>query len=241
MSGERNPDNHEVYGLIAEFDDPNRLVEVTQSAYDRGFRLMEAYTPFPVEGLDLALGYYRNKVPQTVFAGALLGGLSGFLLQCWSAMVYYPHNIAGRPLYSWPAFIPITFETTILGGAFAAVFGIRSPGTPSSAIPTGSRRVDCVANIDARFSRTSLPQQVSKMGSRMRACGAQRVMPSPRYHSNRISLCTSPTSDSAPPAGRIVSCCVGMGIHTGLHDRASLRRLALVRLAVRTRACCPAG
>jgi hypothetical protein len=125
MSGAPAPDYHdEIYGLMAEFDSPNRLIEVTQGAYDRGFRLMEAYTPFPVEGLDLALGYYRNKVPRTVFAGAVLGGLSGFLLQCWSAMYYYPHNIAGKPLYSWPAFIPITFEMTILGGAFAAVFGM---------------------------------------------------------------------------------------------------------------------
>ncbi len=126
MSGVQGSDNHEheVYGLIAEFDGPDRLVEVTQEAFDRGFRLMEAYTPFPVEGLDFALGYYRNKVPATVLAGGLLGGLSGFALQCWSAMAYYPHDIAGKPLYSWPAFIPITFEMTILGGAFAAVFGM---------------------------------------------------------------------------------------------------------------------
>jgi len=125
MSGAHaTPETPEVYGLMAEFDDPDRLVEVTRDAYGRGFRQMEAYTPFPVEGLDHALGYHRNKVPRTVFAGALIGGLSGFLLQCWSAMYYYPHNIAGKPLYSWPAFIPITFETTVLGGALSAVFGM---------------------------------------------------------------------------------------------------------------------
>ena len=124
MSGEPGVENHDVYGLMAEFDGPAHLIEATQSAYDHGFRLMETYTPFPVEGLDLALGYYRNKVPRTVFAGAMLGGLGGFLLQCWSAMWYYPHSIAGKPLYSWPAFIPITFEMTVLGGAFAAVFGM---------------------------------------------------------------------------------------------------------------------
>lgn len=124
MSDRQEVENHEVYGLMAEFEGAAHLIEATQSAYDHGFRMMEAYTPFPVEGLDLALGYYRNKVPRTVFVGATLGGIGGFLLQCWSSMVYYPHNIAGKPLYSWPAFIPITFEMTILGGAVAAVFGM---------------------------------------------------------------------------------------------------------------------
>lgn len=114
----------EVYGLLAEFDDPDRLVAATKTAYEKGYRSIEAYAPFPVEGLDHALGYFKNKVPITVFTGAVLGGLTGFLMQCWSAMYYYPHNIAGKPLYSWPAFIPITFELTVLGGALSAVFGM---------------------------------------------------------------------------------------------------------------------
>lgn len=124
MNAEHAPEIPKVYGLMAEFDDPDRLVEVTRGAYEHGFRDIEAYAPFPVEGLEQALGFHRNNVPITVFAGGLLGGLTGFLLQCWSAIYYYPHNIAGKPLYSWPAFIPITFELTVLGGAFAAVFGM---------------------------------------------------------------------------------------------------------------------
>lgn len=154
--------NPEVYGLMAQFDDPDRLVAATRAAYEQGYRAIEAYAPFPVEGLDHALGYFRNKVPITVFAGALLGGLGGFLLQCWSAMYYYPHNIAGKPLYSWPAFIPITFELTVLGGSLAAVFGmilynglprLYHPvfNAPEFARASDDRFFLCVQSRDPRF------------------------------------------------------------------------------------------
>ena len=116
--------NPAIYGLMAEFDDPDRLVEAAHAAKEGGYTAFDAYAPFPVEGLDDALPGLKNYVAPTVFAGGLAGGLGGFLLQCWSAIYYYPHNIAGKPLYSWPAFIPITFETTVLGGALAAVFGM---------------------------------------------------------------------------------------------------------------------
>jgi hypothetical protein len=113
-----------VYGLMAEFDDPDDLVEATQHAYDRGYRMMEAYSPFPVDGLADALGFHHTKLPAVVLTGGLAGGIGGFFMQWFSAVVHYPINVGGRPFNSWPAFIPITFEMTILGAALSAVLGM---------------------------------------------------------------------------------------------------------------------
>ena len=85
---------------------------------------MEAYSPFPVHGLSEAVGYAGSRLPRVVFLGAVVGGLLGFLMQWYTAVVDYPIHIAGRPLNSWPMFIPITFECTVLGGALSAVFGM---------------------------------------------------------------------------------------------------------------------
>ena len=118
------PEQPEVYGLMAEFDDPERLIEVTQHAYDRGYRMMEAYSPFPVDGLADALGFHHTKLPAVVLIGGLAGGIGGFLMQWFSAVVHYPINVGGRPFNSWPAFIPITFEMTILAAALSSVLGM---------------------------------------------------------------------------------------------------------------------
>jgi hypothetical protein len=113
-----------VYGLMAEFDNPDVLIVATQAAYDRGYRQMEAYTPFPVEGLCDALNFHSNKLPRVVLIGGLAGGIGGFFMQWFSAVVHYPINVGGRPFNSWPAFIPITFEMTILAAALSAVLGM---------------------------------------------------------------------------------------------------------------------
>jgi Protein of unknown function (DUF3341) len=118
------PEQPAVYGLMAEFDDPRHLVEATRHAYDRGYRLMEAYSPFPVDGLADALGFHHTKLPRVVLMGGLAGGIGGFFMQWYSAVVNFPINVGGRPFNSWPAFIPITFEMTILGAALSAVFGM---------------------------------------------------------------------------------------------------------------------
>jgi hypothetical protein len=115
---------HGIYGLMAEFESPERLLEATRGAYAQGYRKMEAYTPFPVDGLAEALDFHRSRVPAIVLGGGLLGGLSGYFMQWYSAVVSYPINVGGRPLHSWPAFIPITFEMTVLGAALAAVLGM---------------------------------------------------------------------------------------------------------------------
>ncbi|HWQ53308.1 MAG TPA: DUF3341 domain-containing protein [Bryobacteraceae bacterium] len=112
-----------VYGLMAEFETPAALVNAARAARDHGYWKVEAYSPFPIEELNDALRLPRNKLPLIVLAGGIIGGLAGYLLQYWSTVWYYPLNIAGRPLHSWPMYIVITFELTVLFAAGAAFFG----------------------------------------------------------------------------------------------------------------------
>jgi hypothetical protein len=112
------------YGLIAEFEDATALVDATSRAYAQGYRRIDAYSPFPIEAIHHALGSPRSRMPFIVLIGGLIGLVSGFLLQYWVAVIAYPINVGGRPFNSWPAFIPITFECTILGASLAAVLGL---------------------------------------------------------------------------------------------------------------------
>src|SRR5512143_2680095 len=113
-----------VYGMMAEFDTPTGLLQATERAYAAGYRKMDAYSPYPIEELGEALGFRKNRVPLVVLVGGILGGLSGYLLQYWIAAVSFPENIGGRPFQSWPAFIIVTFEMTILFGGISAVVGM---------------------------------------------------------------------------------------------------------------------
>jgi len=109
---------------MAEFDNPTSLVEATNSAFREGYRRMDAYTPFPVDGLAEALGFNRTRVPSIVLLGGLVGCFGGFFLQYYISVIYWPINVGGRPFNSWPAFIPVTFELTVLCAALAAFFGM---------------------------------------------------------------------------------------------------------------------
>lgn len=113
-----------LYGLMAEFDDPEVLVEAAERAHAEGYHRMDAYTPYPVHGLSEALGVRHTRLPILVLLGGVIGGIAGYSLQFWASVLEYPYNIGGRPFHSWPSFIPITFETTVLLAAFAAVFGM---------------------------------------------------------------------------------------------------------------------
>jgi len=113
-----------IYGLMAEFEDPNALVAAAHRAHHEGYRRMDAYSPFPIEELHEALGVHHTKLPLIVLIGGLIGCLGGYSLEYWAATIAYPLNVGGRPLHSWPAFIPVTFECTILAAALAAVFGM---------------------------------------------------------------------------------------------------------------------
>jgi hypothetical protein len=109
---------------MAEFHDPEDLIAAADRARLEGYRRMDAYTPFPVEGLVEALGTPRTKLPLLVLIGGLVGCLGGLYLQYWVAAVAYPLNVGGRPYFSIPAFIPITFECTVLAASLTAVFGM---------------------------------------------------------------------------------------------------------------------
>ncbi|HLB44655.1 MAG TPA: DUF3341 domain-containing protein, partial [Candidatus Limnocylindrales bacterium] len=111
------------YGLMAEFHDADALVEAARRTMDAGYRKIDAFTPFPVHGLAEAIRFKDNRVQLLVLAGGIAGAVTGFGLQYWVNLVAYPLNAGGKPLLSWPAFIPVTFEMTILFAAFAAVFG----------------------------------------------------------------------------------------------------------------------
>jgi hypothetical protein len=113
-----------IYGLMAEFDDPQALVAATRHAHDAGYRRMDAYSPFPIEALHEALGSRHTMLPLIVLLGGVAGCLGGYALQYWVSAIAYPLNVGGKPLNSWPAFIPVTFETTILAAALSAVLGM---------------------------------------------------------------------------------------------------------------------
>lgn len=113
-----------VYGLLAEFDQADAVLAAARQAYAAGYRRMNAYTPFPLEGLSEALGQKPTRLPWLVLLGGILGGSAAYFMLYYASVISYPLNVGGRPLHSWPSFIPITFEMTVLGAAFAGFFGM---------------------------------------------------------------------------------------------------------------------
>lgn len=113
-----------IYGIMAEFDSASDLVAAAKHTHEAGYKKIDAYSPFPVEELAEAIGFHSNRVALVTLIGAAIGGLSGYLLQYWIAVVTYPINVGGRPYHSWPSFIVVTFEMTILFGGISAVFGM---------------------------------------------------------------------------------------------------------------------
>ena len=153
-----------IYGLMAEFHSPESLLHAAERASREGFKRMDAYTPFPIEGLAEALRIGPTRVPLMVLIGGLIGCIGGFLLQYWIAVIWYPLNVGGRPLNSWPAFIPVTFELTILLAALAAFLGVLAlnglpmPYHPVFNVPqfelaSRNRFFLCIEAADPRFER----------------------------------------------------------------------------------------
>ncbi len=120
----QNTEQYRLYGLMAEFDNSDDLLSAAEGAHSAGYRQMDAYSPMPIHGLAGALGFRKSKLPLLVLLGGITGAVCGYGLQYYTSVIDYPINIGGRPLHSWPAFIPVTFELTILFAAFAAVFGM---------------------------------------------------------------------------------------------------------------------
>ena len=113
-----------LYGVIAEFENPSDLVAAARRVYSLGYRRINGYSPYPIEELSEAIGFTHTSLPLIVFIGGLIGGIGGFLMQYYIEVIDYPINVGGKPYNSWPAFIPITFEMTVLVAAFSAVLGM---------------------------------------------------------------------------------------------------------------------
>jgi hypothetical protein len=113
-----------IYGTMAEFDSPTALVEAAKRTHEAGYQKIDAYSPIPIEGLAEEMGFHRDEVPLVVLIGGIVGGLTGYAMQYWMSAVAYPLNIGGKPPHSWPAFIVITFEMTILFAGVSAVLGM---------------------------------------------------------------------------------------------------------------------
>lgn len=113
-----------MYGLLAEFTTPHAIVEAAKRTHAEGYRQLDAYSPIPVHGLAQAIGFKKDRTALICLIGGLSGVSLGFGLTTWAMMFSYPLNIGGRPLFSWPSFIPVTFEATILFAAFSTVIGM---------------------------------------------------------------------------------------------------------------------
>ena len=152
---------------MAEFDNADALLKAAQRTYDEGYRRMDAYSPFPIHGLAEAVGYRHRILPWLVLAGGILGGVAGFWLQYWVSVIELPVNIGGKPLNSWPSFIPVTFECTILGAALTAVLGMLAlNGLPRPYHPvfnaerfrlaSSSRFFLCIEAADRKFEQSAV-------------------------------------------------------------------------------------
>jgi Protein of unknown function (DUF3341) len=113
-----------IYGLMAEFDSADAVVAAARRTHAAGYKKIDAYSPYPVEELWEAIGFHHNRVALVVLIGGIIGCMTGYGLQYWVANIAYPINVGGRPLHSWPSFIIVTFELTILFSVLSAVFGM---------------------------------------------------------------------------------------------------------------------
>jgi hypothetical protein len=111
-----------LHGVIAEFEQPEQLLAAARRAHAEGYRRMDAYSPYAIEGLSQALGIRPTRIPLITLVGGILGGAGGYFMMWYSRVISYPLNIGGRANHAWPAFIPITFEMTVLGASLAAFF-----------------------------------------------------------------------------------------------------------------------
>jgi hypothetical protein len=169
--------NRAIHGLMAEFDDPSSLVAATERAHREGYRCMDAYSPFPIEELHEALGAGHTRLPLIVLVGGLCGCIGGYALQYWSSVMAYPLNIGGKPLHSWPAFIPVTFECTILVAALSAVLGMLALNglpqpyhpvfnVPRFALASRNRFFLCIESVDAKFDLEQTRDFLMTLGPR---------------------------------------------------------------------------
>jgi hypothetical protein len=177
MSHAAAPTGPVLYGLLGEFDTADALVKAAAAATNEGYKAMDAYSPVPIEELHHAMHLPNTKLPALVFCGALTGALLGFALENWVSIVAYPLNVGGKPLYSWPAFIPVTYECTILGAALTAVFGMLAlNGLPQPyhpvfnakrfALASRDKFFLCIEATDKKFDPTQTRTFLERIGAR---------------------------------------------------------------------------
>jgi hypothetical protein len=165
-----------VYGLMAEFDNPSDAVVAARRVYEEGYRRIDAFSPYPIEALSEAIGVHSTRMPLIVLIGGLVGLFGGFLLQYWTHVIDYPLNVGGKPFFSWPAFMPITFETTVLGAALSAVFGMLALNglpepyhpvfnTPNFALASRDRFFLLVEATDPKFDRATTREFLQGLGA----------------------------------------------------------------------------
>ena len=170
-------DKPALYGLMAEFDTPENLLAAARRAYGEGYRQIDAYTPFPIAGLAEAIGFHRTRLPMIVLIGGLIGCVVGFFLQYYVSTTAYPLNVGGRPFNSWPSFLPVTFEMTVLIAALSAVVGMLAlnglpmPYHPVFNVPrfrlaTRSEFFICIEAIDTKFDLEGTKRFLETLGPR---------------------------------------------------------------------------
>jgi len=164
-----------IYGLMAEYTSADAVVAAATTAYEAGFRRMDAYSPYPVEGLAEAIGFTRNRLPTLVLIGGLAGAITAFTVMWFSSTIHYPINVGGRPHLSWPAFIPITFELTVLGAALTTVLGMLGLNglpmphhpvfnVPSFKLASRNRFFLCIQSDDPKFDTVTTRQFLEGLG-----------------------------------------------------------------------------
>ncbi len=166
-----------LYGLMAEFDSPETLREASQRVSDQGYRCMDAYTPFPVEGMKKPFRLNHKPVSLLTLIGGLIGGLGGFYMQHWIEAVDYPMNIGGRPWDSFPSFIPVTFELTVLGASLFAFIGMLALNglprpyhpvfhVPRFALASRDRFFLCIESVDPLFEYSRTREFLQNLGAK---------------------------------------------------------------------------
>jgi hypothetical protein len=164
-----------IYGLMAEFRAPEDILRATRRTRREGYTVMDAYTPYPVEGLAAELGLGRTRIPFVILMAALVGAATGFFMQWYTASVDYPLDVGGRPLNSWPAFLPITFEVAVLVSGIAALLGmlllngLPRPYHPTFNVPSFERASQdrfflCIEASDPKFDREGTKQFLATLG-----------------------------------------------------------------------------
>ena len=166
-----------LHGVLAEFDNPTSLLNAAHKAREAGYRDLDAFTPYPIEEISDAIGFHDRRLSKIVLGGGLAGMLAGYGLQYWVHAMTYPINVAGKPPNSWPQFVPVTFELTILFSALAAVIGmivlngLPMPyhpvfNVPRFALASRNQFFLCIEADDLKFDLQATREFLNSLGPR---------------------------------------------------------------------------